>query len=52
VDDILKDYGGSHCWLDPVPQGLANHGDETIAQLCRGLKKAFDPKGIFPDVDL
>ena len=52
ADDALKEYAGESCWLEHVPPGLANHGDETIAQLCRGLKKAFDPKGIFPDVAL
>jgi len=50
ADDALKEYAGESCWLEPIPQGLANHRDETIAELCRGLKRAFDPKGIFPDV--
>ena len=52
AEDSLKEHAGESCWLEPIPDGLKNPMDPTIAELCQGLKRAFDPKGILPDVAL
>ena len=39
---------GAVTWLAPVPPGSSNLPNETAAEICRGLKNAFDPNGVLP----
>jgi len=50
IAGLLENQGGRYCWMEPVPPKLVNPTDGTIAELCREVKKAFDPKGILPQV--
>ncbi len=50
TEGLLERHRAQSCWLAPVPPGVSDAVDPIAAELRERLKRAFDPKGVLPDL--